>query len=153
MQNKQESSLTWLFGAALLALLLMPGAAAWAQQGQVIYSFTSGGPQTGVTVDSAGNTFGTLGPYVYELSQSGGNWSESILDTFTSLQDAEGIPLMDAAGNLYATTIGGIGTNGSVFQLTPSGGLWTETTLYSFPADGSKGISPYGDLVRDSAGN
>ncbi len=59
--------------------------------------------------------------------------------------------IMDAAGNLYGTTIAGGSSNaGTVFKLDPSG---NETVLYSFKG-GSDGASPYlGSLITDAAGN
>ena len=67
---------------------------------------------------------------------------------------------MDAAGNLYGTTIadpgdgcsGGYGC-GTVFQLSPNGdGAWTNTFLYEFTG-GSDGANPYSNVVFDASGN
>jgi uncharacterized repeat protein (TIGR03803 family) len=63
--------------------------------------------------------------------------------------------MLDAAGNLYGTTIfGGSQFNaGTVFKLAPnSNGGWTESVLYSFTASADGG-SPYADLIVDGAGN
>jgi uncharacterized repeat protein (TIGR03803 family) len=57
---------------------------------------------------------------------------------------------MDSAGNLYGSTCCGDGTAGTVFQLSPSGGNWLFSLLYGY--NGS-GLGPYGNLVRDAAGN
>jgi uncharacterized repeat protein (TIGR03803 family) len=58
--------------------------------------------------------------------------------------------ILDAAGNLYGTTVfGGAHTWGTVFMLDPTG---KETVLYSF-AYGADGGNPMGGLVRDAAGN
>jgi uncharacterized repeat protein (TIGR03803 family) len=62
---------------------------------------------------------------------------------------------LDAAGNLYGTTVGG-GTYGygTVFELTPiAGGGWTERVLHNFNNDGTDGAYPYGGLIFDGAGN
>jgi len=64
--------------------------------------------------------------------------------------------IFDTAGNLYGTAYeGGVYGGGAVFELTPgSNGTWSQTLLYSF--SGSKngdGMSPYGGLVFDAAGN
>ena len=58
--------------------------------------------------------------------------------------------VMDGAGNLYgATSDGGSGHGGVVYELSPYGGGWTYQILYSlFGAEG-----PYGSLTLDAAGN
>jgi uncharacterized repeat protein (TIGR03803 family) len=61
----------------------------------------------------------------------------------------------DAAGNLYGTTtMGGIYSEGTVFEMIPkpSGG-WAEKVLYSFNSNGIDGTQPYSSLVFDKAGN
>jgi uncharacterized repeat protein (TIGR03803 family) len=97
---------------------------------------------------------------VFKLEpQPDGTWDESVLYGFTGDDDG-GNPvagvILDAAGNLYGTTInGGIGNAGVVFKLTPNPtGPWTENTLYIFtgvisPSDGAQ---PLG-LTFDAAGN
>jgi len=62
--------------------------------------------------------------------------------------------VMDAAGNLYGTTVqGGEFGGGSVFQLAPDGsGGWIHTVLYSFTG-GADGGQPYGGVTLDTAGN
>jgi len=58
----------------------------------------------------------------------------------------------DQSGNLYgATTTGGSGGGGTVFELTPSGSGWTFTLIYSFT--GGAYCGPRGNLVMDGAGN
>ena len=72
--------------------------------------------------------------------------------------------VMDSAGNLYGTAIGG-GANesadpqsdGVVFELAPPtqpGGAWTETVLYNFCSAKrcSDGYGPTG-IIQDAAGN
>ena len=64
--------------------------------------------------------------------------------------------VMDAAGNLYGTTVfGGAdpGYDGVVFKLTPGlKNTWTETVLHSF-SGGADGGALYGTIVSDAAGN
>ena len=91
---------------------------------------------------------------VYELTQSDGSWSESVLYSFTGGNDG-GAPaaglIFDSNGNLYGTTtVGGVYNKGTVFQLTPAGSGWTENVLYSF--QGSDGFQPAGGLIFDAVG-
>jgi uncharacterized repeat protein (TIGR03803 family) len=61
--------------------------------------------------------------------------------------------VMDAAGNLYGTSVqGGDFSSGTVFQLSPSGAGWTHTVLYSFTG-GIDGGEPYKGVTLDSEGN
>jgi uncharacterized repeat protein (TIGR03803 family) len=58
--------------------------------------------------------------------------------------------IADSSGNFYGTTsAGGAYNNGAVFKISAAG---TETLLYSFTG-GPDGGTPYGSLLRDSAGN
>ena len=130
---------------------------AWAAPKEIpLYDFNGGSadgaaPVGGLIADSAGNLYGTTGtggPYtdcspfgqtcgvVFELSPSGGSWTETILYTFTGGTDG-GEPLaglaIDSQGDLYGTTaIGGTYGNGTVFLLSNGRGGWTESVLYSF---------------------
>jgi uncharacterized repeat protein (TIGR03803 family) len=78
--------------------------------------------------------------------------------TFTDLYDFTGTTgsnpysglIMDAADNLYGTTInGGAYGSGTVFKLDSSG---VETVLYSFTG-GSDGLWPYAGVIMDAARN
>jgi len=78
-----------------------------------------------------------------------------VLHAFTWAQSPQqGNLLLDAAGNVYGTTLtGGASGNGVVFKLAPhDDGTWTESTLYCFKGfpDGS---GPIGPLILDAAGN
>jgi len=124
----------------------------------------SGGfPIAGVTLDTAGNVYGTANPgagnngVVYELTpSSSGFWNVDALHTFSGYEDGGqpwAAPIFDKAGNLYGTTtLGPIDQDGMVYQLTPSNGAWQENIFYGF---GSKkdGVDPTADLVFDKAGN
>jgi len=89
-----------------------------------------------------------------------------VLYTFGALPD-EQVPsagpgvVLDAAGNLYGTTIeGGTGPGcganagcGTLFKLTPNqDGSWTESILFEFLGDSATGAFP-GGLTFDSSGN
>jgi uncharacterized repeat protein (TIGR03803 family) len=128
-------------------------------------------PNSGVTIDSEGNLYGTTyfgggttgcgGPgcgIVYKLSPSGG---ETILHSFTGNADGGspvGSPILDAAGNLYGTAalggdlncpLGGGEGCGTVWKLDTSGNF---TVLYSFTG-GTDGAFPETALVIDPSGN
>jgi uncharacterized repeat protein (TIGR03803 family) len=128
-------------------------------------------PYSGVTVDSAGNLYGTTAMggsggaacvdggcgTVYELVRgSDGAWTEKILWNFTYGEDGANPTtnvVFDSKGNAYGTTTDGgndatcgsslgiIGC-GTVYKLTPtSNGEWQETTLVEFPDSRAQGAS------------
>ena len=127
-----------------------------------VYEFTGGTDAVGGTVtafDSAGNLYGIGGGgaygfgAVFELSPSGGGWTEKMLYSFPGGNDGGGPNslLLGNDGNLYGTAGGGTYGLGTVFELVPSGGSWTGNILYNFTGL-SDGYSP-GGLVQDSQGN
>jgi uncharacterized repeat protein (TIGR03803 family) len=106
-------------------------------------------PYYGVTLDAAGNLYGTTHDgvgsgtnhvgTVYKIDASG---RYSQLHVFTGGADG-GSPssglIIDAAGNMYgATARGGTYNHGVVYKIDPSG---NETTLYSFTG-GADGDNP-----------
>jgi uncharacterized repeat protein (TIGR03803 family) len=133
---------------------------------EVVLYHPYGYPGSGLTMDHAGNLYGTtfnggkdLSGSVYKLTPSGSNWIETDLYDFTNGSDGSfpqaGV-ILDAAGNLYgATSAGGTGQGGVVFKLTDSNGNWTDSTLYSLtgPHNGRLVVGPIGNLVMDAAGN
>jgi uncharacterized repeat protein (TIGR03803 family) len=155
---------------------LAPNGTGWTET--VLYNFCSQGggectdganPYGGsLLMDSAGNLYGTTqygGIHtkgaVFQLAPSGNGWSESVLYSFCSQTNcADGLYpgsglIMDGAGSLYGTTIGGGNQNeGVVYQLALSGGLWSEAVLYSFcsQAGCADGATTYTGLTMDGAG-
>jgi uncharacterized repeat protein (TIGR03803 family) len=138
---------------------------------KVLFSFylqTGGLPYGGLTLDAAGNLYGTTsdgGAYhntcgtVFELKHpSAGVWSQQVLHVF-NLDGVDGCSpqaslIFDAAGNLYGTTIyGGNAGGGTVFEFTPSTGTWTEQILHNFVLNSTDGSHPKAHLISDSAGN
>lgn len=134
----------------------------------VVYEFSgsSDGANPGygqLTFDQTGNLYGTTffggvnaQGVVYELTPSGGGWTERAIHTFSGASDGanpyNGVAF-DATGALYgATYSGGAHAAGAVFQLTHSGSGWAESTLHSFQST-SDGGNPFGGVVFDSAGN
>jgi uncharacterized repeat protein (TIGR03803 family) len=163
---------------AAILLLTFSGAAVVAQTHELIALADFGqtptdgySPQTPLVFDKAGNLYGTTfangNPYagtVFELTKKpDGVWARKTLHEFRRLSDGAypGGPLvLDAAGNLYGTTIqGGAGITeeaegyGVVFELSPSSdGSWKETVLYKFLGT-PDGQQPQHGIIFDSAGN
>jgi hypothetical protein len=128
----------------------------------ILYNFSpqSGGiASAGLLPDNTGDLYGATstavggGGAVFELSSLGLDWTFQLLHSFDSLAHPFANLAMDAAGNLYGTTLsGGRFERGNVFKLTRIGDSWTYSSLYDFTG-GSDGSSPYGDVALDAAGN
>lgn len=152
-----------LVNPVFLAMMLVLVTRAWSQSYNVLYEFTGekdgNAPEGGLLRDSAGNLYGTtvvggkfgLGT-VFKLDTSG---NESVLHDFAGGTDGEypylsGLTI-DANGNLYGSTFqGGSPGGGTVFKVTRTG---QETVLHSFSGQGVDGLSPYGGVITDAAGN
>jgi uncharacterized repeat protein (TIGR03803 family) len=140
----------------------------------VLYSFSGGGdgldPHGGVTLDSAGNLYGTTVAggsgglcagdgcgVVFELSPSGGGWIETTLYNFTGLNDGFGPGgglVFDTKGNLYGTTPdGGAHSFGVVFKLSPIAHSWRQSVIHAFTGGKDGSIGSLGSLLLDAAGN
>ncbi len=158
--------------AICAAGMLVAGTLASAQKASVLYSFHTNGkdgyePYAGLVIDAAGNLYGatsTGGVYnggtIFELSPNeSGGWTRKILHQFTLYgrggYNPEGTLILDAAGNLYGTTVyGGSLNQGTVFELTQTpDGSWKEKVLYSFGGFESDGVLPYSGVTFDAAGN
>ncbi len=131
--------------ALTISLFLATGASA--SNENIINNFSGPNgvnPAGSVILDSSGNIYGTTyvgGDHgagtVYQLKNTGGDWSESVLYNFTRGNDGgnpeTGALVVDSSGSLYGTTAyGGAHNYGVVFKLTNSGGIWTETVLHTF---------------------
>ncbi|HXM20108.1 MAG TPA: choice-of-anchor tandem repeat GloVer-containing protein [Terriglobales bacterium] len=132
----------------------------------VLHSFTGnsdgGLPLAGLIRDNFDNFYGTTGPgftnsgVVFKMDGPG---NETVLHTFNDYKRGAGLTgvlVRDRVGNLYgATEYGGnlrpclLSGCGLVFKLDARG---NETVLYRFKGK-ADGKSPFGSLVRDSAGN
>ncbi len=178
--SKPALTLVLLFAMAMVAT-----APAHAQTFTVIHSFNGAQdgmyPEDGVTIDGAGNVYGTTsiggsGTSCYEgcgaafkLTHRDSTWLLTPLHEFIGGGDG-GNPvarlIVGPDGTLFGTTsqgggsgCGGIGC-GTVFNLRPPAravgnilGGFTETVIYRF-SGGSDGGSPRGaDLIFDHAGN
>lgn len=119
-----------------------------------------GVPSAGLVPDNAGNLYGATGTggpdgggTVFELSPMGLNWNFTLLYSVDSPAHPFANLTMDAAGNLFGTTVsGGIFRHGNVFKLTSAGDSWTYTSLYDFTG-GNDGGQPYGEVALDTVGN
>ncbi len=138
----------------------------------VLYDFSGSdgaSPQGDLTFDQSGNIYGTTIAggtgncnytfgcgTVYELTPSGGGWTETVLYSPQNKGAAYGLyggVVFDKSGNLYGVfNAGGPYGYGGVYQLSPSGSGWTEKTLYGFTGS-SDGDGPVGGLIMDSSGN
>ncbi len=170
--------------ALLAGLIVTTAPEAQAQTFTVLHNFTGAQdgyyPTSGVTVDRAGNLYGTAqyggsGTWcyincgtVFKLTRKGSSWLTAPLYEFQGNNDG-GNPfarvIIGPNGSLYGTTNEG-GRNcylygcGTVFNLQQPAhaganvlGAWTETVLYRF-AGGSDGANPYAaDLAFDDRGN
>ena len=135
---------------------------------KVLHSFSyTGQPDAGVIFDKAGNLYGTTtygGPLncsgsgcgtVYKLTRVANSWKFATIHTFNYSNGAypQGNLIMDSAGNLYGTTLGGDNTyNGGIaFKLSPTKTGWSETVLHAFgaPGDGQEPSS----LVLGASGH
>jgi len=136
---------------------------------KVLYSFTNspdganpyGG---GLIMDAAGDLYGATSAgglqsagTVFELVNASGTYSEKVLYSFTNFPDGAypyGGLIMDAAGDVYGTTSGGLQNAGTAFELLNSSGSYSEKILHSFMAScGGDGTGPYGSLFMDASGN
>jgi len=147
---------------------LIRGNGRWIEK--VLHSFNLDGkdgvnPSSRVIFDAAGNLYGTTqqggtgaGGVVFELSPGPkGTWSRKILHNFLQNAGDGADPhaglIFDKAGSLYGTTgQGGAYGYGTVFKLVSNNGKWTEGILHSF-GGAPDGALPFGDLIRDKAGN
>lgn len=139
------------------------------QNFSVLHSFNSstegGNPTAPLVRDAAGNLYGAISKSatgaLFEIDHSG---NFSILHAFTgsdgAYQTGEGRPsaglVMDAAGNLYGTTIAGgvqppAAPVGTIFKFSAG----TLTTLHTFycTAGCPEGANPNAGLLMDANGN
>jgi len=115
---------------------LTPSNGSWTQS--VLYHFSGGNdggnPSGGLLFDQSGNLYGVAGAYgadglgtVYELTPSGGSWTETTLFYFQmgAAKTPLGSLISDSAGDLFGVTYDTrYGGAGAVYKLTKSGGTW-----------------------------
>ena len=144
---------------------LSPIGGEWTEE--VLYSISGssrGISYAGVTMDAAGNIFGTTESTVFELSPNGsGGWNPTVIHTFTGpTKDGsfpQGTLVFDKAGNLYGTTENGgafgeqFGGYGTVYKLSPEKKGSKVKILHSFKGDPKDGVAPVAGIVFDASGN
>lgn len=127
---------------------------------QVVYTFQNsadgGNPFAGLTVDRAGNLYGTTSSggsgygTAFELKNTTKGYKYVILHTFTGGSDGANpyARLMPGAGKkLYGTTVNGGAGYGTVFELLPGKAPRKERVLYTF-TQSDQGANPSaGDLT------
>src|ERR1039458_5606151 len=167
-------SLASRFAFALSLLVVMLGVRSFAQTVTDLYDFTGNAdgwdPNAPMIAGPDGSLYGTTfyGGYfncsagfgygcgtVYQLSFSGGQWTESTLYQFRGGKDGYqnySTLTLDSAGRLYGVTDATTPWNG-VFRLTPGapGKRWHFKLLYEFkgPRDEGKPLTP---LFLDNSG-
>ncbi|MBV9718328.1 MAG: hypothetical protein JOZ77_03355 [Candidatus Eremiobacteraeota bacterium] len=128
----------------------------------VIYQFSGyqngEQPEANLTIDAAGNLYGTasLGGYedygtVFKITPQG---KETTIYSFNgaNLVQPDADVIMDAQGNLYGVTQSGGGPSpgsGGVYEIKTDG---TEVVLHAF-SGGADGNFSFSDLIIDAAGN
>jgi len=150
-----------------LVLLVTAAGNSPAQTYQVIHNFSStdgSGPFAGLTLDAAGNLYGTTGyggshgcGNVFKLSPHGSSW---VLNQLYSFQgDTDGCEpaarvVFGPSGILYGSNFD------TIFSLRPPPNRptsvlspWMLTTLYTFGYPYDTGEYPTGDVIFDSTGN
>ncbi len=133
----------------------------------VLYNFTGGAdggePYKGVTLDAAGNLYGTAVTggsgsceggcgVTYKLTKSGDTWTQTVIHAFTGGLDGSGPGArvaVDARGNVYGMTpTGGANGLGVIYEVQAgSNDKWKLRVLHTFTggSDGSSGSA--GKLV------
>ena len=126
----------------------------------------------GVVVDGSGNVFGTTdrvpdSPLLARPAAAGevfytntvfklpkGSVVTTDLHDFPG-QKKDAFPntlIMDKAGNFYGTTVGGLLTHGTVYEMVKNGASYTYKLLHTF-SGGSDGDYPQCRLTMDASGN
>ena len=144
---------------------LSPSGSGWTEK--TLYTFTGGsdGYQLvgGVAIDQQGNLYGGTEKggvpaegTAFELTPSGGGWTYTLLQSFSGYDGPFSTPTLDAAGNVYLTsifsTLDGSSQAGGVYKLTRSHGGWSTSALYTFTG-GNDGNIPAGSVILDGNGN
>jgi uncharacterized repeat protein (TIGR03803 family) len=123
-------------------------------------------PTAGLTTDAAGNLFGTTSGggtkhegTVFEIPKTASGYGTltTLVSFGASVSDGR-MPkaglITDAAGDLFGTTsMGGLGSDGTVFEIAKNGVSYASSPITLAAFDGSKGAFPSSGLVADAAGD
>ncbi|MCU1303886.1 MAG: hypothetical protein JWQ87_4170 [Candidatus Sulfotelmatobacter sp.] len=151
--------------------LVLAGSASAATE-HLLHVFTGGAdgsqPDAGLTFGPGGTLYGSTfrggsagQGVVFKLTRTSTGWTEKVLYNFqggtVDGANPSGTLAVDAAGNIFGTTVSGGTGNGVVFELTPSGTGWTETVLHVFgrgatPVNAGVIIDGNGSLYGETAG-
>ncbi len=137
------------------------GGGSWTKT--ILYSFVGGTDSipTQVLVGNDGNLYGvTNGTYpnngtVFELTPSGGQWTEIVLHAFSGTGGDGSQPsylVQDSAGNLYGIVGGFTASALFVLEKTRSGWAFSENIVYHRCEPGGAGYDALKNLAIDAGG-
>jgi hypothetical protein len=159
--------------SAVYKLSPEPGFPFWSFDPVYVFQGGSDGYQVqgGVTIDRAGNLYGTTlyggnngcqgfgcGVLFQLVPNSNGTWTKNTLYTFQGgINDGwwpTGPPSIDSNGNLYVSTCyGGPTDDGYLLKFTPqSNGQWARSVLHVFTG-GASGACASSGVIFDAGGN
>jgi hypothetical protein len=109
-----------------------PNGSGWNFSGVYSFSGTDGEIPRGILFDSSGNLFGAADGgnascqccgcgVLFKLVPDSSNWTETVLHKFKGTTDGE-FPnpvILDGAGHLFGTAVGGARNLGTIFEFTP----------------------------------
>lgn len=145
----------------------LAGKTVWRRKTLMTFNgFNGATPMAGVTLDSAGNVYGTtylggkksdLGGTVFQLTPPippASTWKRRIIYSFEGQPNMVAGVTLGAAGNLYGTTETGGKGKGSLYQLVappPGKSFWKFINRVNF--DGPKGMAPTASVVLGPDGS
>jgi hypothetical protein len=127
-------------------------------------------PGSGLTIDAAGNLYGTSvfgGKFqtcklgcgtVFQLTNRNASWREKVVHNFTGGVDGAypgigGSLVMKENGQFFGSTLdGGVYGFGTIFELSQTARGWSESVLHSFTG-GSDGAGPSAGVTIDAMHN
>jgi uncharacterized repeat protein (TIGR03803 family) len=140
-------------------------AGGYASTATTLVTFKTSAPVGDLIEDASGNLFGmtqfggTDGyGTIFEVPYTNGSYAATPA-TLVSFNGTDGASpaaglVMDAAGNLFgATSGGGTGVGGTVFELAKIAGGWASTPVVLVSFSSATGYGPVGNLLIDAAGN